>query len=141
MYTLLVFGNPFPETRVVTPSTQPTGVPLTLGKHDRENHVCIVVAMRRPRGANWYTALIGKTHFSPAPTTTDHLDVHTENSDKRSASTTAEDFHEARHETGLTEFRPRVVATFRACTTRVAACQMMVPGVAHSARRTLICSF
>ena len=31
MYTLLVFGNPFPETRVVTPSTQPTGAPLAPG--------------------------------------------------------------------------------------------------------------
>jgi arylsulfatase A-like enzyme len=40
------------------------------------------------------TALIGKTHFSPTPTTIDHLDVHTGNSDKRSASTAAEDFLE-----------------------------------------------
>jgi hypothetical protein len=31
MYTLLVFGSPFPETRVVTPSTQLTGAPPAPG--------------------------------------------------------------------------------------------------------------
>jgi arylsulfatase A-like enzyme len=40
------------------------------------------------------TALIGKTHFSPTPTTIDHLDAHTGNNDKRSQTTAAEDFLE-----------------------------------------------
>lgn len=40
------------------------------------------------------TALIGKTHFSPTPTTIDHLDAHTGNTDKRSETTAAEDFLE-----------------------------------------------
>ena len=42
MYTLLVFGNPFPETRVVTPSTQPTGAPLAPGS------VCSGRSRRKP---------------------------------------------------------------------------------------------
>ena len=46
------------------------------------------------KAAGYDTALIGKTHFSPTPTSIDHLDAHTGNNDKRSETTAAEDFLE-----------------------------------------------
>ena len=46
------------------------------------------------KAAGYDTALIGKTHFSPSPTSIDHLDAHTGNNDKRSETTAAEDFLE-----------------------------------------------
>ena len=40
------------------------------------------------------TAMIGKTHFSPVPTTIDHLDAHTGNSDMRGYGLPADQFLE-----------------------------------------------
>merc|ERR1719440_212929 len=44
--------------------------------------------------AGYHTALIGKTHFNPVPSSIDHLDAHTGNTDMRGSTISGEDFLE-----------------------------------------------
>ena len=46
------------------------------------------------KGQGYSTAMIGKTHFDPVPSTIDHLDVHTGNADKRGSQIAASEFLE-----------------------------------------------
>jgi len=97
-------GVRFTDAYTVSPVCSPSRTSILLGVHVPvhgvyENGVTHYRSGCTPffdqlKKSGYQTALIGKTHYKPVPSSIDHLDEHNGNSDKRGPTTCTEDFLE-----------------------------------------------